>query len=347
MNFSFKKSISSNRIALIASATVCLFTIGLIILLKPTLWTYWFTIPGVIIQFSGSFLVFRFLINQFVEDRIKLIYKSIYTHKKSRADFLKKHRKVGLAGVEQEVQTWLKKREIELEKMKEQEVYRKEFLGNVSHELKTPIFNIQGYISTLLDGAMEDPEVRRNYLERTEASIERMISIINDLEVISRLENNRVVLKYSNFDIMLLAKKVLDDFEMSAKEHNVALFLRNKTGTIPMVHADSRQIEQVISNLVTNSIRYCSNNEAYIKITIYDMHEKILVEVSDNGIGVSESDLPRNRDGAYDFGASGISSLDQNRALRVTERALKLQSLMSNIWVDEGGKKTLAKGFYL
>ena len=92
---------------------------------------------------------------------------------------------------------------------------------------------------------------------------------------------------------MLLAKKVLDDFEMSAKEHNVALFLRNKTGTIPMVHADSRQIEQVISNLVTNSIRYCSNNEAYIKITIYDMHEKILVEVSDNGIGVSESDLPR------------------------------------------------------
>ncbi|MCL2682658.1 MAG: ATP-binding protein [Bacteroidales bacterium] len=290
---SFKRYISSNRIAIIAAATVCLFSVVLTILLKPTLWKDWFTITGVIIQFFGSYWLFRFLINRFVDDRIKLIYKSIYTQKKSRADFLKKHREDGLSGVEQEVQHWLEKREVELETMKEQEAYRREFLGNVSHELKTPVFNIQGYISTLLDGAIDDPNVNRNYLERTEVSIERMISIINDLEVISRLENNQIVPQYNHFDLEPLIKEIFDDFEMKAKEHDVDFAFRNKTQGTPMVYADNRQIKQVISNLVENSIRYLNENEPYIKITIYDMHKKIFVEVADNGMGISENDIPR------------------------------------------------------
>jgi two-component system phosphate regulon sensor histidine kinase PhoR len=289
----FKNYINSNRIALIASTTVCLFSIAMIIILRPALWQQWFTIAGVVGQFMLSYFVFRFLVNQFVEDRIKLIYKAIYTKKKSRKDFLEKHREIGLSSVEQEVQHWLEKREGELEEMKKQATYRREFLGNVSHELKTPIFTIQGYITTLLDGAIDDPEVNRNYLERTETSIERMISIINDLEVISQLENNQVVPQFTAFDLVLLIKEVFDEFEIKAKEHHVSFMFRNKAQAMTMVCADNHQIKQVISNLVENSIRYRSENGPYTKITIYDMHEKILIEVSDNGIGVGENEIPR------------------------------------------------------
>jgi two-component system phosphate regulon sensor histidine kinase PhoR len=293
MNFNPKKYISTSTIALIASAMVCLFSIGLITLLKPELWQDWEIIFGIAIQFFCAYSVFVFLINRFVENRIKLIYKSIYTQKKSRTDFLKKYRELGLSGVEQEVQHWLEKSETELEKMKESEAYRREFLGNVSHELKTPIFNIQGYITTLLDGAINDAEVNRNYLERTEASIERMISIVNDLEVISRFENNQLELQLTDFNLETLITEIFDDFEIKAKDCCVNFMFRSKTQFAPIVRADNRQIKQVISNLVENSIRYRGAVEPYTKITIYDMHEKVLVEVSDNGIGVSESDLPR------------------------------------------------------
>jgi len=254
----------------------------------------WLTIIAILIApFLVAYLVFQFLVKRFTENRIKLIYKSIYSKKKTREDFLKTHRELGLSGVEQEVQDWLLKREVELEKMKEREAYRREFLGNISHELKTPVFSIQGYISTLLDGAINDSEVNRNYLERTEVSLQRMISIINDLDVISRFENNQVIPQYSNFNLEGLIKEIFDDFEIKAKEYGVTLSVRNKAKSEPMVCADNRQIKQVISNLLENSIRYLGENEPYTKITIYDMHEKFLVEVSDNGIGVSENDLPR------------------------------------------------------
>jgi two-component system phosphate regulon sensor histidine kinase PhoR len=287
---SFKRYISSNQIALIAAASVCLFTVSLAILLRLS---YWVTIIIVIVQFVGTYLVFQSLVRRFIENRIKIIYKSIYSQKKSREDFLKTHRELGFSGVEEEVQNWLFKREVELEKMKEREEYRKEFLGNVSHELKTPVFNIQGYISTLLDGAIDDAYVNRNYLERTEVSLQRMISIINDLDVISEFENNQVVQKCSDFNLEILIQEVFDDFEIKFKEYDINFSFRNKTNFVPIVHADDRQIKQVFSNLVENSTRYLGKENPYIKITIYDMHEKVFVEVSDNGIGIAESDLPR------------------------------------------------------
>ncbi|MDR2907760.1 MAG: GHKL domain-containing protein [Bacteroidales bacterium] len=293
MKLNFRLGITSNKIAGIASIIVCLSTIGLIIILRPALWQSWLTPVVVAGQFLLFFFVFRFLVNLFVEDRIKLIYKSIYTKKKARNDFYKKHRQIGLSGIEQEVQHWLQKHEVKLEQMKQQEAYRRDFLGNVSHELKTPIFNIQGYITTLLDGAIDDPSVNRNYLERTEVSIERMISTITDLEIISRLENQHIQPQCTNFDLTALINEVFNDFEIKAKDYGVNLLLRNKTHFTPMVYADNGQIKQVITNLVENAIRYRHENEPYIKITIYDMHEKIFVEVSDNGIGVAENDIPR------------------------------------------------------
>jgi len=289
----FKKYVSSNQIALIAAASVCLFSIGLALILQHVQWAYWLTISAVVALFVSSYLVFQFLLKKFVENRLKVIYKTIYSKKKTRDDFLKIHRELGLSGVEQEVQNWLLKQEVALEKMKEIEAYRREFLGNISHELKTPVFNIQGYISTLLDGAINDPDVNRNYLERTEISLERMISIINDLDIISQFENNQVVPHYSKFNLENLIKEVFDDFEIKAKERGVQLSFRNKTKSEPIVYADNQQIKQVVSNLIENSIRYLDKDDPYAKVTIYDMHEKVLVEISDNGIGVAESDLPR------------------------------------------------------
>jgi two-component system phosphate regulon sensor histidine kinase PhoR len=253
----------------------------------------WFTIAIIAVLFAASFLLLHFLIKRFIENRIKIIYKTIYAPKKNRESFLKKYKNSGFSGIEQEVQDWVSKREMRMERMKEQDAYRREFLGNVSHELKTPIFNVQGYISTLLDGAIDDPEVNRNYLERTEASIERIISILNNLDTISQFENNQVLPEYSDFDLEVLVREIFDDFEIKAKDHGVKLSFRNKARAELIVRADSGQIRQVISNLVENSIRYLGKNEPYAKITVYDMHEKFFVEISDNGIGIAENDIYR------------------------------------------------------
>ncbi|MDR1951519.1 MAG: GHKL domain-containing protein [Bacteroidales bacterium] len=253
----------------------------------------WFIIILIVVLFVVSFLLLQLIIKRYIENRIKLIYKIIYTKKKSRDNFLKKYDELGFSSIEKEVQDYVEKREMKLEKMKEQETYRREFLGNISHELKTPVFNIQGYISTLLDGAINDDQVNRNYLERTEASLQRMISIINDLDVISQFENNQVVPQQTNFNLENLIQEIFDDLEIKAKDHGVNLSFRNKAKSDAMVYADSDQIKQVISNLVENSIRYLDENNPYTKITIYDMHEKFLVEVSDNGIGIAESEIPR------------------------------------------------------
>jgi two-component system phosphate regulon sensor histidine kinase PhoR len=182
---------------------------------------------------------------------------------------------------------------VELQKMKEQEVYHREFLGNVSHELRTPVFNVQGYITTLLDGAIDDVEVNRDYLERAKAGTDRMILILNSLDLISQFEHYQLVPNFTNFDFEEVVNLIFDDYEIEAKERGVKLIYRNKIQSVPMVYADQILIEHVIANLIENSIRYSANHEPYIKITLYDMHEKILVEVSDNGIGVAESDLPR------------------------------------------------------
>jgi two-component system phosphate regulon sensor histidine kinase PhoR len=289
----FRKRINSNGIAIIASSTICLVIIGLIALLRPTAWKDWFTITAVLFQLLGSFCLFRFLVNRLVEDRIKLIYKSIYTKKKSRDDFLQKHRTNRLSSIEEEVERWLENREVEIEKMKEQEAFHREFISDVSHELKTPVFSMLGYLSTLLDGAIDDPEVNRNYLERAKASAERMSLIIETLGLISRFENFQIVPNYTCFNLEEAVKIIFDDYEIEAKECGVSLMFRNKMLSEPIVYADQHLIEHVVANLVENSIRYRNKEKPYMKSTIYDMHEKVFVEVSDNGVGVPENDLPR------------------------------------------------------
>jgi len=191
-----------------------------------------------------------------------------------------------------EVQTYASKQIQEIDRLKEMEQYRKEFLGNVSHELKTPIFNIQGYVLTLLDGAVDDPDINRKYLERTEKSINRLISIVEDLETISRHEAGEMKLEFENFNIVNLVEEVFEAQEIRAKKRGIHLaFDKNHKKPI-MVFADKMKIFQVLTNLVANSIYY-GKPEGKTIISFSKTKEKVFIEIQDNGIGIAEDDIPR------------------------------------------------------
>jgi two-component system phosphate regulon sensor histidine kinase PhoR len=175
--------------------------------------------------------------------------------------------------------------------MKENENYRREFIGNVSHELKTPIFNIQGYIQTLIDGGLQDENVNLKYLKRANLSVDRMINIVDDLEVISQLETNEDVLDLDNFNIVDVINEAFDQLEMKANNMNISLKL-SKESNSEIVYADRNKIQQVFMNLISNSIKYGKNN-GVTNVRLFDMTDKMLIEVADNGIGISEEALNR------------------------------------------------------
>ena len=190
-----------------------------------------------------------------------------------------------------EILAWAEDRKNEIERLKKLEVYRKEFLGNVSHELKTPIFNIQGYVLTLLDGGLEDETINRDYLQRAERSIDRMITIIDDLEAISQLETGELQIEPERFDVIALAKDVIEAQELKATSKGIILTVQNDDRPV-FVFADRFRIRQVIVNLIVNSIKY-GKEYGETKIRVYDMGDNVSVEVADNGLGIANEHLPR------------------------------------------------------
>jgi two-component system, OmpR family, phosphate regulon sensor histidine kinase PhoR len=240
-----------------------------------------------------GYLLSSFLIRDFISFRIRTLYKTLYNVKQQRDEPLN----LPVTGddlisqMQREVADWMKNRSSELEDLKKLETYRREFLGNVSHELKTPIFNIQGYITTLLDGGLEDEQINRNYLQRAEKSVERMIAIIDDLEAISRLESGELTLEPEEFDIADLMREVMDAQEMKAGSRSIALKFRENYKPV-RVFADKQRIRQVLTNLTTNSIKY-GKQDGQTEVRFYDMDDHVLVEVADNGIGIAREHLPR------------------------------------------------------
>ena len=175
--------------------------------------------------------------------------------------------------------------------MKNTETFRREFLGNVSHELKTPIFNIQGYIHTLLDGAINDDSVNVKYLKRSSKSVDRMISIVEDLEMISKIESDKLELEYSRWNIVKHVEELFEIIEMKAIKRNMSLQIDNETKS-PYVEADQDKIAQVFLNLIENAIKY-GKEGGNIKVRFLDMGENLLVEVADDGDGIAEEHLSR------------------------------------------------------
>lgn len=194
--------------------------------------------------------------------------------------------------LEQELNTLLEERKTEIDRLQKLEVYRKEFLGNVSHELKTPIFNIQGYVSTLLDGGLEDQTINRDYLVRAEQSVERMIRIVDDLEAITQLESGELRLEFEKFDVVELIKEVFKMQEMTAKTKSISLSLKHQNQVPIEVWADKFRIRQVIINLVVNSIKY-GREHGKTLVWFQNVNDYVVVEIFDNGIGIDPAHLPR------------------------------------------------------
>jgi len=226
-----------------------------------------------------------FLIRKYIQKRIEILYRTIQNQKLDITNSF------DLETSEEDVRKWLSERSAEIEHLKDTEQFRRDFLGNVSHELKTPIFNIQGYILTLLEGALEDKEINRKYLLRAEKSVERMISIVEDLESISHLETNVDEIKFGQFDIVATCSAVLDALEDKAKQNAISIVFDKEYKPI-LVQADEQKISQVLTNLLVNSIKY-GNQNGITKVHFFDMNDVLLVEVSDDGIGIEEPHLAR------------------------------------------------------
>jgi len=250
-------------------------------------------ITGSIFSMILTWGLFLWFTKRFIANRIRALYKTIYNVK------LPDNEELNMPGsgdelinrIQRDVIEWAANRSTEIEDLRKLEIYRKEFLGNVSHELKTPIFNIQGYVSTLIEGGIEDPEINRKYLDRTEKSVERMITIIQDLESISRIESGEMTLDLENFDLGNLSQDILDAQEMKASNRGIRLRMRENLNVI-RVNADKDRIRQVLTNLVVNSIKYGKEN-GETEVRLFDMEDHVLVEVSDNGIGIGKEHLPR------------------------------------------------------
>jgi two-component system phosphate regulon sensor histidine kinase PhoR len=197
-----------------------------------------------------------------------------------------------LSNVKFEVEEWAKTQLKEIERLKDMERYRKEFVGNVSHELKTPIFNIQGYILTLLEGGIDDPKINMLYLKRTEKSVDRMISIVEDLESITKLESGELKLNIVNFDIVKTVRDVMEMEQWQADERGISLEIINKPQKPVFVRADKNRILEVLTNLIVNGIKYGKKN-GFVHVSFHDLEENIMIEVTDNGIGIEKRHLPR------------------------------------------------------
>ncbi len=255
--------------------------------------TFWAIAAIGFVTFAAMFFLSHFLINQFIFEKINPIYKTIQSLNISRRELKKDlEGKDILTEVNREVVHWANRKSQEIDKLRELENYRKEFLGNVSHELKTPIFNIQGYVLTLLDGALTDPSINKKYLERTEKSINRLISIVEDLESISKLESCVLKLNLEKTNIVQLANEVFEAQEMRAKKRGIKLVFDQDYEMPIWVKADKKRIYQALTNLVANSINY-GKEGGRTKVSFMDMGENILVEVNDNGIGIPKEDIPR------------------------------------------------------
>lgn len=288
------KTYSAKRLSLTISILLLVFNVCFFLILSMKGFHSIYSIAFIILFGAISYFVILFILNRYINDKIKPIYKTIrevpVSGKKEK--LLEKFTGTNISVVQKEVEEWAKNQTSEITRLKDLERYRKEFVGNVSHELKTPIFNIQGYVLTLLEGGIDDPKINKLYLQRTEKSIDRMISIVEDLESITKLESGELKLNFVNFDIIKLTEEVFELAQMLANERNISLQFATKSDKPVMVRGDKKRIMEVMNNLVGNGIKY-GKKKGYVKIGFYDLHETILIEVSDNGIGMDKNDLPR------------------------------------------------------
>ncbi|MBQ7951929.1 MAG: sensor histidine kinase [Alistipes sp.] len=255
---------------------------------------WWLVLIASLLVFVAISLFALWMIVKYVAYKLRPIYSMVLSREVHTGDVAAELKDKKVDDISTELDSWAEGNDREISRLKEAEKFRKQYLGNVAHELKTPIFNIQGYISTLLDGGLEDEVINRKYLERAEKSVERMINILGDLDTISRLDSDMNQMRPESFDMVALCKDIAEQAEMEAAKRNITIQVKG-ADNLPSrcwVSADKFYIGQVLENLIVNSIRY-GKEGGLTKITCRDMLDKVLVEVEDDGIGIAKSDLPR------------------------------------------------------
>jgi len=269
------------------------------------------------VNFAGSYFLIHFVLESFIYRKIKLIYKFInQTKANKREETYYKYilPQKGIDEVRQDVEQWAEQKKEEIERLKNNEAYRKEFLQNLSHEFKTPIFAIQGYVDTLLEGALDNPAVNKKFLENAARNVDRMVTLVEDLDEISRLESGEQPLYKQNFIIQDLIREVYESLSIKSSRNNIKCSIKKGCETPITVFADKEKIRQVIINLVSNSIKYGKTNGNTVA-SIYKTDEKhVLVEFTDDGIGIAENHLPRiferfyrtDRGRSRDIGGTGL-----------------------------------------
>jgi two-component system, OmpR family, phosphate regulon sensor histidine kinase PhoR len=253
-------------------------------------------IVSLIIVFAGSYGLMLFTLEKFIYRKIKLIYKLIYQTKATRKEevyFKYILPQKSIDEVREDVETWGEKRNEEIELLRKNEEYRKEFLQNLAHEFKTPIFAIQGYVDTLLAGAMDDIKVRKKFLESTGRNVERLVNLMNDLDEISKLERGEQPLYKQNFVIQELIREVFESLAIKIQSGNMKVLIKKGCESPITVFADKEKVRMVLINLVENASKY-GKPSGSIVASIYKTDEKhVLVEISDDGIGIEEEHLMR------------------------------------------------------
>ena len=242
------------------------------------------------IIFVLSFLILQLRVRKLFFERVRQIYKDL----EFETDSLIQTSVIDsdMNSFAKDLGEFVKLKRTEIETLKKEDLYRKEFVGNVAHELKTPLFSVQGYISNLLDGAMDDKELLKKYLKRAEKSVDRLTYIIKDLDLITQLESSTLKLEVTSFDIVKLTNEIIEDLEISASKRDIKIIFNKIYDKEILVEADRNRIEQVMTNLITNSINYGSE-KGTTEISFESKEEKIIVKVNDNGEGITEENMPR------------------------------------------------------
>lgn len=311
MSISFRKTY---KFAVKSSLYITLFSTGFVSILTYFFFSFsWlFSLVFAFSVGTFSFFVLQYRVEKFIYRRVKKIYDDISFL--DSATFRNQAITTDMATLTRQVKKFATDKKLEIEMLKDREEYRREFLGNVSHELKTPLFTVQGYISTLLEGAMDDKKIRKKYLERAEKGVERLVYIVEDLDMIAKLEMGDESLELIEFDIIELTQNVMDLLEMQANKKDITLNFDSKYYRPIMVFGDYEKIQQVVMNLVVNSIKYGKVGGS-TEIGVEDLvNNKVIVRVTDNGEGIEKQNVPRlferfyrvDKSGARSEGGSGL-----------------------------------------
>ena len=259
-----------------------------------------------------SFLLLQFKVQFFIFQKVKKIYDDFSFLESST--IINKSSKTDINSITRQVSKFASDKKLEIETLKIREEYRREFLGNISHELKTPLFTVQGYISTLLDGGMKDKTIRKKYLERALNGVERLVYIVEDLDTIAKLEMSDEKITMAPFDIVQLIQNVMDLLEMKANKKDILMTFDDKYNKPIVVYGNYDKIQQVVTNLIENSIKYGTIGGS-TEIGIEDVvNNRVLINISDNGEGIDAKNIPRlferffrvDKSGARSEGGSGL-----------------------------------------